>query len=165
LVAHHLGTLYDADQCSVPNSLICNPTARPFPNLSQIFVTTGSANSNANALNVRVERKFVKGLSLLMAYRWMKSLDTDSQSNTSTDVDRTACRECNYGPSDFDIRHRFVVSPVWELPFKHFLGSSGRLADLAVGGWSLTSITTFQTGPVGNVSPTNATADSGFNAH
>jgi hypothetical protein len=45
------------------------------------------------------------------------------------------------------------------------LGSAGRLADLAAGGWSITDITTFQTGPVGNVTPTNGTADSGFNAH
>ena len=168
LVGRHLGTIYDADQCSVPHSLLCNPATRPFPNIADIFTFTDSAISDANSLNVRAERRFANGLSVLMAYRWMKSLDDDSQSTTSTDVALTACRICNYGPSDFDIRQRFVVSPVWELPFgkgKHFLGGAGHLTDLVAGGWSLTTITTFQTGPVGNVTPTNVTADSGLDSH
>ena len=171
LAGRHLGTLYDADQCSVllpPHNLLCDPNARPFPQLAQIFVTTNSAYSNANALNVRGERKLANGLALLVAYRWMKSLDIDTQSGTSTDVSRTACRPCNYGPSDIDIRHRFVASPVWELPIgknKRFFSNAGRLGNMAAGGWSVSSITTFQTGPVGNVTPTNSTADSGFNAH
>lgn len=168
LLGRHLGTIYDADQCGTHSSLYCDPNARPFPTLSGIFTFTNSAISNANALNVRVERRLSNGLSFLMGYRWMKSLDDDSQSGTSTDVTRTACRICNYGPSDFDIRQHFSASPVWELPFgkgKPYLGGSGRLTDLAAGGWSLTAIATFQTGPVGNINPTNSTGDSGLNSH
>jgi len=75
---------------------------------------------------------------------------------------------CDYGPSDFDIRHRFVSSTVWDIPLgrgKRFLSSLNRLADLAAGGWSLSAITTFQTGPWGNIFGSNATGDSGLNAH
>jgi hypothetical protein len=168
LVGRHLGTLYDADQCGAHSSLYCDPTTRPYPDLSGIFTFTNSAISDANALNVRAERRYANGLTLLVAYRWMKSLDDDSQSGTSTDVARTACRICNYGPSDFDIRQHFSVSPVWELPFgkgKPHLANAGRLADLAAGGWSVTAIATFQSGPVGNIVATNSTGDSGLNFH
>jgi hypothetical protein len=164
----HLSRRYDADQCSVPTSLICDPTAKRFPNLSELFLTTGGAKSNMHSFNVRAERRFANGVSVLAAYRWMKSLDTDSGASWASPTERTACLNCDYGPSDFDIRHRFVSSAVWDLPFgrgKPFASGAGRLADLAVGGWSLSAITTFQTGPWGNVFASNATGDAGLNAH
>ena len=164
----HLSRRYDADQCSVPTSLICDPAARPFPNLSELFLTTNGAKSNMHSLNVRGERRFANGLSWLVAYRWTKSLDTDSGASWASPTQRTACLNCDYGPSDFDIRHRFVSSTVWDIPLgrgKRFLSSLNRLADLAAGGWSLSAITTFQTGPWGNIFGSNATGDSGLNAH
>ena len=55
----------------------------------------------------------------------------------------------DYGPSDFDVDHRFVSSFVYQLPIgrgKKVLGGVGRGANLLVGGWEVTGITTFQTG-------------------
>ena len=55
----------------------------------------------------------------------------------------------DYGPSDFDVDHRFVSSLVYQLPIgrgKKVLGGVNRAADLLVGGWEVTGITTFQTG-------------------
>ena len=55
----------------------------------------------------------------------------------------------DYGPSDFSVKHRFVNSAVYSLPFgrgKHFLGGMNRAEDLAIGGWQLSVIATFQTG-------------------
>ena len=55
----------------------------------------------------------------------------------------------DYGPSDFDVDHRFVASYIYQLPFgrgKRFGGGINRAEDLAIGGWQVTGITTFQTG-------------------
>jgi hypothetical protein len=65
------------------------------------------------------------------------------------------------GDSNFDIRNRFVLSSVYELPFgkgKPFLNSS-RIANLVAGGWQVTGIFTAQTGlpftPILSYDPTN----------
>ena len=55
----------------------------------------------------------------------------------------------DYGRSDFDVNQRFVTSFVYQLPLgrgKSFGGNMNRAADLAIGGWQVTAITTFQTG-------------------
>jgi len=52
------------------------------------------------------------------------------------------------GLSGFDLRHRFVFSPVYELPFgkgKKFLGNN-RYTNWVVGGWQASGILTLQTG-------------------
>jgi hypothetical protein len=47
------------------------------------------------------------------------------------------------GPSDFDIRHRFVTSYVWQLPR---LAGSNALVRNVVGDWQLTGVLQLQTG-------------------
>src|SRR5216684_9316634 len=44
--------------------------------------------------------------------------------------------------SNFDARHRIVLSYYWELPFQHYSGAKGKLLN----GWAVSGITTFQTG-------------------
>jgi hypothetical protein len=56
-------------------------------------------------------------------------------------------KDADYGPSEFDARHRVVLSEVYELPFgrgKKWLESAPVTAVL--GNWSLASIWTFQSG-------------------
>jgi hypothetical protein len=49
-----------------------------------------------------------------------------------------------------------VASAVWELPFRHGKGTGG-WENLAIGGWSLTAITTFSTGQPVNLKAPNQT--------
>jgi hypothetical protein len=47
------------------------------------------------------------------------------------------------GSSDFDVRNRFVISPIWQTPwYKNGSSLAGRVA----GGWSLSGIFTVRTG-------------------
>ena len=53
------------------------------------------------------------------------------------------------GPSEFDVRHRFVASYVWELPFgrgRRFGSDWNRAVDLAFGGWQISGINVIQSG-------------------
>lgn len=54
-----------------------------------------------------------------------------------------------HGPSGYDVRHRAVVSYVYQLPFgqgRRWMGDAGGLLDGTVGGWQLSGITTMTTG-------------------
>ena len=48
----------------------------------------------------------------------------------------------SYGPSDFDVRHRFVINAIYDLPFK---------GNRAVEGWQLGVVTQAQTGSPVNI--------------
>ena len=138
---------------------------QPLPN----FAIPGPLNSswtgysNYNAGNVKLERRS-NSLALLTVYTWAKSMDDKSAPAgigaagagfAGHMTDRIP--SLDYGPSDFSVKHRFVNSVVYELPIgrgRRVLGNVNRAANLAVGGWQVTAITTFQTGfPFSVVAP------------
>lgn len=92
--------------------------------------------SNYNALQVTVERR-AADLSLLAAYTYSKSLDNVSNTLNVRDPRST------YSISPFDLKHNFVVSYSWALPFQRaFSAAPRRLAS----GWNLSGITRFAGG-------------------
>jgi hypothetical protein len=103
--------------------------------------------SSYNAFNVTVRKRFSHGLNFDANYTYAKALDelsdvfrTKNGLNISaTDVQNV---RVDYGPADFDIRHRFVVAFNYDLPV--FRGN--RL----LGGWTVNSIISWNTGsPIG----------------
>jgi hypothetical protein len=126
-----------------------NGGARPFPKLSatspirpgatlgNIIEVDSGANSSYNGAWVALNKRISHGLQFNMSYTFAKSIDDNSLNSQnvilqdSTDVDN------NRGLSDFDVRHRFVISGFYELPFK-----GNRFAE----GWQLGIITQAQSG-------------------
>ena len=114
---------------------------RPWPLWGNITQGQFDANSHYNSLAVKLQKRYGYGLSFLIGYTYSKSID-DTGAATNQYNAQTA-----YGLSTFDVRHRFVFSPVYELPFgkgKPFV-SRGPLA-LIIGGWQLSSLFQWQTG-------------------
>jgi len=125
----------------------------------QILENLGIA--NYNSLQVKVERRLSKGLTLLASYSFGKAL-TDSVDHLSTsgvgngvdvgeykEPQNPHNRRVEYGPSEFDVTHRFVVSGVWRLPFGRgqAIGNHwSRAPDLILGGWEFSPIFTWQGG-------------------
>ncbi len=136
----------------------CNFFQRfPLPNFSfpGPLNSSWTGYSNYNAGNVKLEHR-ASDLALLAVYTWAKSLDDKSApagigsagAGFAGHMDDRNPR-LDYGPSDFNVKHRFVTSVVYSLPIgrgKRFLGGANRLADAAIGGWQLSTITTFQQG-------------------
>lgn len=130
---------------------------RPFVNITSpngFLDSQWSGYSNYNAANVKVERRS-SSVALVAVYTWAKSLDDKSAAAGvgATNAFAGHMDETNphldYGRSDFDVNQRFVTSAVYQLPFgrgKKFAGDVGRAADLAIGGWEVTGIATFQAG-------------------
>jgi hypothetical protein len=127
----------------------------PQPGSNQ-FVRATDVNSNYNALIVRLERRFTRGLSFVAGYTLGKSIDTASGLNGTNQPQDNYNLGAERGLSDFDVRQRFVVSSTWEPPLgrgrrwlAHGLGSR-LFAD-----WQFANILTLQTGqPMTAVLPT-----------
>jgi hypothetical protein len=135
---------------------------RPIPGYSAIYAYAPLVSSNYNSFQAQLERRFAAGFSILAAYTWSHSIDNGS---SQADKDNFAPQNpfdfhSERGPSNFDLRQRFVASSVWELPFgrgRHFLRSG--IGSAVLGGWQMTGIFSQQTGlpftPVLSFDPTN----------
>lgn len=129
----------------------------PWPAYGRIQEVDGSVKSNYNALNVKVQQRFSKGLTYLVGYTWSKAIDTGSAIRTNSG-DRLFPNysydlQHERGLSQFHTAQRFVASLIYELPFGkgRALANSSRAADLIVGGWQFGSIVTFSDGTPVNV--------------
>ncbi|HZQ23923.1 MAG TPA: carboxypeptidase-like regulatory domain-containing protein [Terriglobales bacterium] len=109
----------------------------------QLFAS--DAWSNYNSLQTTVSHRFSRSLYFQGAYTFSKALDATSSGNTAFNTainDQTNLRD-SYGLGDFDRTHRLVLSYNWDLPFFH--DKSGLVGGL-LSRWSLSGITTFQSG-------------------
>ena len=82
-----------------------------------------------NSLQARLEKRFSRGLSALISYTWGKASDRSpdhiSTSGGGAGIDTGTFREpqdgnnlrADRGLAEFDIKHRFVASYIYELPF------------------------------------------------
>lgn len=129
--------------------------------------------NNYHALVLAVNRQFSNGLLLNTHYTWGKALDfaqgemqlnggSDAVGNIPGDLDRRNLRN-NQRFSDHDIRQRWLISWVYELPFgkgKRFDSSSALVNHLA-GGWKLSGMYFTQSGTPNNISGGNTNSING----
>jgi hypothetical protein len=146
-----LSKRYNAYANATPGVLydVTPGVATQYPRLTGILYSSLAGWSEFHALNLRLERRLANGYSLLTAYTFGKSIDTDSGGAFGTPNLNPANFQLDKGPSDFDINHRWVMSGVWELPFgrgKKYGSGMSRAADLFAGGWQLNAITSWQSG-------------------
>lgn len=118
---------------------------RPYPQFDSITYSSNAASSTYHSLQLKVEKRFGAGPTLLGAYTFAKSIDNASD-HASTDSSEIVLDSNNLarqrGLSTFDIKHRFSLAFNYDLPFERFLpGPKGLL-----GGWQINGIISLQTG-------------------
>jgi hypothetical protein len=136
---------------------------RPFPAIDAgISYFNSAGNSEYNALQTKFQRRFANGLSILAAYTWSHALGNASNANLGAqngDGFRwIAHPEWEHGNLDFDVRHRFVASYAWDLPFgrgKWLGGAASGAVDQIIGGWQIAGITTISSGTWYTVTDSN----------
>src|SRR5436190_2313355 len=134
---------------------------RPNQQFGVITYLDNSGDSNYHAAQFTLRRRFSSGLGLSMAYTYGKSIDNQSvdpvgassggglsttNSRTPTDIRNFRLERAR---SDFDRTQVLQAASVWELPIgkgRHFLNSSHGIVNQVLGGWTINSIYTFQTG-------------------
>ena len=112
--------------------------------------TEAEGYSNYNALQVDFRQRAWHGLQFDANYTWSHTLGVATQNNWQGQgaVFTVRNMRLSYGPTLFDIRHVMHVNGTYDLPFgkgKQFANKSGAL-DHIVGGWTVGTIFTFQTG-------------------
>jgi hypothetical protein len=120
---------------------------RPLPNWGPISYLDFDSPSKYNGLQVKFEKRFSKGLSLLASYTWSKTLDiVSSDANTNT-IDPSHLNR-DYGRGSFDLPQIFTIGYNYQLPVgrgRRYLASGG-LRDEVLGGWEVSGVTTEESG-------------------
>jgi hypothetical protein len=140
--AHKLTILPNANQ-AFPGTGAVN-SRRPYQGVGNINFYSPVVNSHYNALISKLERRFSGGLSMLVSYTYGHSLDGGGNVNDKSDVTPQDARNlaAEKASSNFDIRHRFVASGFYQLPF----GKSRSPISFLVRDWQLSAIFSTQTG-------------------
>jgi len=115
------------------------PTTCQFPNIGGINQLNSIGTSNYNALQSTLRLRAWHGLSSSFAYTWAHALDEISAYRGILPADSTNLK-AEYGNGDFDTRHNFSGTLVWEIP------GSSRGPKVLTHGWSINSLMTFHGG-------------------
>ncbi|MDQ3258903.1 MAG: hypothetical protein M3R15_34410, partial [Acidobacteriota bacterium] len=116
---------------------------RPYgPTFSSIATVEPSGSSTYHALQVNLDKRLSRGLTLLSSYTWSKSIDDGSENKfTGIGQSNPFNRLFDRGPSNFDVRHRFTLATTYALP-----RFSNNVVNTVFGNYNLTGILTLQSG-------------------
>jgi hypothetical protein len=130
-------------------------TPKANPSLANTWTWFSAGTSSYNALQLDLNHRFSNDLSFRANYTWSKALDDGDSLNQTTAgnapglVANPYDIRADWGPATYDARNLASISAVYALPFgmgkRYGSGMSG-LANGFVGGWSVTSIVSLQSG-------------------
>lgn len=127
-----------------PGASLANTQARRLhKDFNLVRPTFGDFNSNYNAFQARLEKRYSSGLQFLVSYTFSKAIDFQSSVNLGDPRPQDAFSMSDVrGLAIFDTRSRFVFSYGYELPFR----SSSKPLNFVVAGWLLQGIVSAQSG-------------------
>ncbi|HVO80764.1 MAG TPA: carboxypeptidase-like regulatory domain-containing protein [Terriglobales bacterium] len=142
-----------------PSGISPNPNPRPYLNWGRILSSENQGSVNYEALQSELNHRSRWGLTLQASHVWAKSLG-----NVGGDAPTTFSPEVIYGTPVADRfnlaanrgdvsavrRHRVLVSAIYELPVgngRPFLNHMSSVAQAFFGGWSISTVSMWQTGP------------------
>jgi hypothetical protein len=117
---------------------------RPYPQYGVINQTnTPGKGEHLHSFEIQAQRPFAKGLSALFAFAYQRE-----QTQEFFDEFATYAREFEWRDTDTP-RRRFATAISWDLPIgknRWLLGDAPKGVDLALGGWTFTTITRLYSG-------------------
>jgi hypothetical protein len=152
--AHEVTPGATGDSCTLaayyntPALYNCNPA------LDAIINTFRSnTQSNYNSLQVRLEKRYSHGLQYEAAYTFAHALDNASSASLGSvnngDFRDQTNPNLEYGNADFDVRHRFVFSYTYDLPFgrgRMFAKDASGFLNQILGNWQMSGVFSAATG-------------------
>ena len=202
--SYRMGQTVDLNQ-QLPSVTSNDYNLRPYPNWGRLLSSENWGFANYQALQTELNKSFSHGLMFQVNHTWAKNL-----SNAAGDAPTVFSPEVNYGIMVADRFHlndnrgnvvgtrqqRVLVSAIYQLPIgknRAFLKKMNSIGNALLGGWELSTVTMWQTGPhltpitspafdtanlnlvfrgaslrpdcAGNPIPTNQTVDQYFNIH
>jgi len=154
---HQAHQLFQPDPNACPNlgttdsTINCN-ALRPFPNISGISGTASFGYGNYHGMTTKLDKRFSKGLQFLASYTYGHALantGTTLSGSNGFGIPNPRNYASGYSSAAWDIRHNFVSSFLWELPFgkgKAHGGNWNPVASTLIGNWQMNGILTLHTG-------------------
>jgi hypothetical protein len=134
---------------------------RPLPTFSNVDEKQNNGNSSFNGLQTSLMRSTRYGLNLNAQYMYSKNISDNAGAGDGGQAMISACRQCERGPADWDVRHTFTSIASYQLPFgagRAYGPKSGFGAHL-LGGWELSGLWTARTGRPVNVTVNRSASD------
>jgi hypothetical protein len=134
--------------CTLAEPQNCNPALD-----AAIDTLRSNAQSNYDSLQVRLEKRYSHGLQFQASYTFAHALDNASSASLGSvnngDFQDQRYPNQNYGNADFDVRHRFVFSYVYDLPFgrgRWFAKDASGFVNQVLGNWQMSGVFSHATG-------------------
>ncbi|MEX2261795.1 MAG: TonB-dependent receptor [Bryobacteraceae bacterium] len=158
--SHSLKLFYSPDLNQVQPNTVGYGAARanrPYPNWAIVYSRDAGASAKFNGLVTEVQKRFSNGLFFQSSWAWSKNLTNATGTDglgfagesgaVPTDRYNLGLDYGNLAPTR---RHRWLTTFTYMLPVGRsgkVLNNAGRLADALLGGWQLSGLLLFQTGP------------------
>ncbi|MBV9082837.1 MAG: TonB-dependent receptor [Acidobacteriaceae bacterium] len=148
----HMPLQYNLNAVSDPAFIGTGAAGQPYNRAygitSSITEYFAQVSSNYHSLQVSLNRHYTSGVTLTTSYTFGKSLGyAEENSENSSGPDFYVDFRRNYGPADFDRRHIFNQSIIYNLPFgkgRRFFQNGP--ANVLLGGWQITGVWEIMTG-------------------
>jgi hypothetical protein len=152
---------YNQARVNGPNENLSVQARRPIQNFSEVQIAFDGGKGDYHALQLKVERRYSRGLYLLNSFTWSRARDNASGHLEVQNGDNSRVNFANiegdYGISGYDQPLNNTTSFVWELPFgqgRRWGSSMSAIAEGLLGGWRLVGINTMTSGVPVNLSYT-----------
>ena len=154
---HQAHQLFQPDPNACPNlgttnsAINCN-SLRPFPNIGGISGTASFGYGNYHGLTTKLEKRYAKGLQFLASYTYGHALantGTTLSGSNGFGIPDPRNYASGYSSAAWDIRHNFVGSFLYEVPFgrgKAYGADMNRVVNSLLGNWQMNGILTLHTG-------------------
>jgi hypothetical protein len=114
---------------------------RPISGLGAFTIFENGGSSSYSAFQVESRKRYAQGITFTAAYTWSHAIDGVSDVFPIAGAPVIAQDQNNLslerGSANFDMRHRFALSFIWDLPFYR---DSKTMTSRLLGGWQVSSI-------------------------
>jgi hypothetical protein len=129
---------------------------RPYPQYTGVTeANLGNRDYIYHSLNVKLEKRFRQGGTVLAAYTWSKNIgDIETgmswlEAGQLANIQNNNNLQAERAVSGFDVPQRLIISYSYDLPFGkggRFLSGVSGFSDKLISGWGINGISTFQAG-------------------
>lgn len=133
--------------------------ARRFPSLGSINTQATRGNSSYNSLQTQFEKRMSQGLQYRASFTWSKNISDGDGAFDGSAPQNSNDFAAERGLASIQQKYLFISDMLYQLPFgrgKKFGSHLSRRVDLALGGWQVNAIWTWQSGlPFNLTDPSN----------
>lgn len=144
----------------VANGIDPSTSKRPYAGFSTFTYNRTQSSSTFNALEVGLHRSMRTGLLIASNYQLSHAINDGSTGGAEAiSPQNQNCIRCERASGQFDMRHYFTSSAIWQVPVgrgRNFLGNANRAVDALIGGWQLAGVGSVRSGLPLNVTLSRA---------